>query len=421
LLVAKKRYAGLLWTKPDKADKKDVKGMESVRRDNCLLVKNVIDKMIEAILKDRDVKKMVEIVIQKVEAVAKGTVDLAELVISKSLSKAPKDYYPVPPQAMVAMKMAEENPNTAPKMGDRVPYIITQYGGKKEKVSKKAEHPIKVITDNMPVDKSYYIDRQLRKPCERILEPLIPGITARIFSPYASTIYIPTTAEQFARKPEAVAPPPKPAPPKKKTASGPNAPKGLFNGQAPKQKKAPAILAGQKNIMGQFIRPVERDVTAKKEGLSEIRIHHTFRNSGLSTTKGSIGNFVLVAPRCLACNNSMDNHAGEEDEAPAYCDSCVKAGKEDSKKEPVPMEDLPQLGKMHTDYVNNLWNICVGCQQVESVEKLRDCGTWECPNFFRRLSARTMLRRIEQKLRRFEVYLEQRPSTVQTAVAMTMC
>lgn len=41
LLISKKRYAGLLWTKPEKWDKIDTKGIETVRRDNCLLVSGV--------------------------------------------------------------------------------------------------------------------------------------------------------------------------------------------------------------------------------------------------------------------------------------------------------------------------------------------------------------------------------------------
>ena len=38
LLISKKHYAGLLWTRPDVYDKIDAKGIESVRRDNCRLV-----------------------------------------------------------------------------------------------------------------------------------------------------------------------------------------------------------------------------------------------------------------------------------------------------------------------------------------------------------------------------------------------
>ena len=35
LLMNKKRYAGLYWTKPEKHDKMDCKGIETVRRDSC--------------------------------------------------------------------------------------------------------------------------------------------------------------------------------------------------------------------------------------------------------------------------------------------------------------------------------------------------------------------------------------------------
>jgi DNA polymerase delta subunit 1 len=36
LLINKKRYAGLYWTRPDKHDKMDAKGIETVRRDRYL-------------------------------------------------------------------------------------------------------------------------------------------------------------------------------------------------------------------------------------------------------------------------------------------------------------------------------------------------------------------------------------------------
>lgn len=55
LLINKKRYAGLYWTKPEKFDKMDTKGIETVRRDNCLLVQTVIEKVLRMILIDRDV------------------------------------------------------------------------------------------------------------------------------------------------------------------------------------------------------------------------------------------------------------------------------------------------------------------------------------------------------------------------------
>merc|ERR1712045_692967 len=43
LLMNKKRYAGLYWTRPDKWDKLDAKGIETVRRDNCGLARLMVE------------------------------------------------------------------------------------------------------------------------------------------------------------------------------------------------------------------------------------------------------------------------------------------------------------------------------------------------------------------------------------------
>jgi len=55
LLINKKRYAGLYYTRPEKYDKMDTKGIETVRRDNCLLVQTVIERVLRMILIDQDV------------------------------------------------------------------------------------------------------------------------------------------------------------------------------------------------------------------------------------------------------------------------------------------------------------------------------------------------------------------------------
>ena len=55
LLINKKRYAGLYWTNPQKYDKMDSKGIETVRRDNCRMVQTVIETVLRKILIDRDV------------------------------------------------------------------------------------------------------------------------------------------------------------------------------------------------------------------------------------------------------------------------------------------------------------------------------------------------------------------------------
>lgn len=53
LLINKKRYAGLYFTRTDKYDKMDCKGIETVRRDNCTLVVDVINTCLQKLLIDK--------------------------------------------------------------------------------------------------------------------------------------------------------------------------------------------------------------------------------------------------------------------------------------------------------------------------------------------------------------------------------
>jgi DNA polymerase delta subunit 1 len=53
LLMNKKRYAGLMWTNLEKPDYMDCKGLETVRRDNCQLVRDVIQTSLNKIIIDR--------------------------------------------------------------------------------------------------------------------------------------------------------------------------------------------------------------------------------------------------------------------------------------------------------------------------------------------------------------------------------
>lgn len=110
LLISKKRYAGLLWTNADKFDKMDAKGkqqvayplefflfspiffsnyhssltgIETVRRDNCLLVKNLVKESLHKILIDRDIPGAVQYVKDTIADLLMNRMDLSLLVITK--------------------------------------------------------------------------------------------------------------------------------------------------------------------------------------------------------------------------------------------------------------------------------------------------------------------------------------------------
>lgn len=87
LLMNKKRYAGLLWTKTDKFDKMDAKGIETVRRDNCGLVKDVVQTCLNKLLIEKDVDGAIKYCKGTISDLLQNRVDLSLLVITKGLGK----------------------------------------------------------------------------------------------------------------------------------------------------------------------------------------------------------------------------------------------------------------------------------------------------------------------------------------------
>lgn len=191
LLINKKRYAGLYWTTPEKFDKMDSKGIETVRRDNCRLVQNVIETILHKILIDQDVQGAQEYVprfcfpphnladrIPLISSYVKDTisdllqnkVDMSKLVITKALSKS--DYANKQAHVELADRMKKRDAGSAPTLGDRVAYVIVKGAGG-AKNYERSEDPIFVLENNIPIDTKYYLDNQLAKPLGRIFDPIL--------------------------------------------------------------------------------------------------------------------------------------------------------------------------------------------------------------------------------------------------------
>ena len=90
LLMKKKKYAGLIWTKLEKYDKIDTKGLEAVRRDNCELVRDLVETILKKILLDRSVDDAIQYCKGIISDLLQNKIDISLLVISKSLSKNAK-------------------------------------------------------------------------------------------------------------------------------------------------------------------------------------------------------------------------------------------------------------------------------------------------------------------------------------------
>lgn len=169
LLINKKRYAGLWWTKLENFDKMDTKGIESVRRDNCRLVQNVVTRVLELILIERNVPEAEEFVKRTIADLLQNRVDLSQLVITKQLSR--QDYAAKQPHVELAERMRKRDPGSAPAVGDRVAYVIIKTAG--ERNWEKSEDPLYVLENSLPIDTKYYLENQLSKPLIRIFEPIL--------------------------------------------------------------------------------------------------------------------------------------------------------------------------------------------------------------------------------------------------------
>jgi len=94
ILLSKKKYAGCYYTKPDKYDKVDTKGLENVRRDNCMFIREILEKCLKFILtehKQDGLKRAIEYIKGCVSDLYQNKVDISKLVITKSLNKKSAD------------------------------------------------------------------------------------------------------------------------------------------------------------------------------------------------------------------------------------------------------------------------------------------------------------------------------------------
>ena len=179
LLYSKKRYAGLMYTKPEKPDYIDAKGIQLVRRDNPPFVKDISQRVLDRIMYDMDVYGAMDLVRDVARTLLDNKIDVKDLVVSKSM----KDNYKNrnQPHLAVAQKIEERAPGSGPKSGERVPYVFIDTGNKKHKQFEKAEDPEYAIEKKLPLDLMYYFEHSLSSPITSLFEVFIENTQNELF------------------------------------------------------------------------------------------------------------------------------------------------------------------------------------------------------------------------------------------------
>ena len=138
LLLKKKKYAALNvvnWGTKDEQIVKEVKGLDMVRRDWCQLSKSVGNKVLEEILSGKEREAIVLELNNYLCEVGKkmkdGTMNLAEYVITKQLTRAPSEYadFKSLPHVIVADRLIKSGVKTSSDLVNNfIGYVICKQG-----------------------------------------------------------------------------------------------------------------------------------------------------------------------------------------------------------------------------------------------------------------------------------------------------
>ncbi len=156
--TAKKRYALL-----DRNDKMTIRGFEHARRDWCKTAKDTQEKVLLAILKDRDKDKAIKIVRDVIDKINKGKVKIKDLVMYTQITRPLDKYEQIGPHVAAAKKYVAHG--HAIKEGSVIEYVISKGAGS---ISSRAE-PFKYAEN---YDPEYYVNNQILPAAMRILHGL---------------------------------------------------------------------------------------------------------------------------------------------------------------------------------------------------------------------------------------------------------
>jgi DNA polymerase alpha subunit A len=189
LLLKKKKYTGLKFENflELKANnfigsptfRKEMKGLDMVRRDWCELSKEVGIYLLNLLLnsdksKDDLMNNIYEFMKDLGSRIERGSIESNKFIISKQLAKNIDEYNNVSlaPHLKVAKRM-KENGDLTIGSGSIIPYIICSKASdtRKTKISDKAYHPIELFQyKNLSIDYDWYKERQILQSASRLVK-----------------------------------------------------------------------------------------------------------------------------------------------------------------------------------------------------------------------------------------------------------
>lgn len=176
LLLNKKKYAALvLKERPGSSDpvfEKEVKGLDMVRRDWCVLSKAVGNDILDFILSGASRDDVVESIHEHLEHVAErvrsGKEPIEQFVITKSLNKQPEQYPDRAKQYHVQVAIAMRAQGKPIGAGTHIPYVLCLE--EEPGSGRRAYHPDEVTRSGgkLTIDIEWYLESQIHPPVNRL-------------------------------------------------------------------------------------------------------------------------------------------------------------------------------------------------------------------------------------------------------------
>jgi DNA polymerase alpha subunit A len=179
LLLKKKKYAALVYediNDPNSFRKKEVKGLDMVRRDWCPLSKEIGNHVLSEILSSKS-QDEIQINLRAyftniAEKLKNNQIKMKDFIITKQLTRTPSEYTSadVLPHVCIANRLKAEQGKTDNELVSLyIPYIICE--GEAKQYAKRAFTPEEITKaqGKLKVDIDWYLSQQIYPPISRLI------------------------------------------------------------------------------------------------------------------------------------------------------------------------------------------------------------------------------------------------------------
>lgn len=167
ILFSKKRYCANKYDNDINKFKQISMGIVLKRRDNANIVKTIYGGVIDIILNKHDVKASIKFLKDSLQDLINGKFPLEDLVITKTLKAHYKDPDKIA-HKVLADRIKERSPGSAPQVNDRIPFIYVQVQDKSSKLKvlqgDRIEHPDYIREKKLKPDYTFYLTNQIMNP-----------------------------------------------------------------------------------------------------------------------------------------------------------------------------------------------------------------------------------------------------------------